>query len=229
MAATCLNSIKLCALRVTALTALGAVAAGPNNYVSTDREVKLDFTPDIDQGKDLFYRNGCDAALASYKSNPILKRLTLAIDLFGIEPAVQSLMLAGALISDAGGFPIGIEDAVQVCPTDPASPLVAVEAWSYAWGCDAQDPTTPYWYHVWPMSQWSKGQTESLQTDLLQPQVVGFTKRNTLWGHGPYGGVVKGAAGGATYLNTSGNPAHFLTSTAPPAAVCGFQTVTPGS
>lgn len=229
MAAKCLDSIKLCALRVTALTAVGNVAPAPNNYVSTNREVKLDFTADIDTGKDLFYRNGSDAPLASYKSPQLVKRQSLAIDLFGIDPAVESLILGAALIDDDSGNPIGFEDNIQVCPSDASPPFVAVEAWSFAWDCDSEDELTPYYYHLWPMTQWTRGQTETLQADFLQPQVVGFTLRNSLWGHGPYGGIVKGAAGGSTYLNTSGNPAHFLTSSAPPAAVCGFETVTPGS
>lgn len=227
--ATCLDSIKICALRLTLLDAVGNVAEGPNNFVSTDRETKLDFTADLDQGKDLFYRNGCDRALASYKSDPLVKRETIAIDLFGIEPAVESLVLGDVLIDDDNGDPIGFEDNIQVCPADPPPSLVAIEAWSFAWDCDAQDPVTPYYYHLWPMAQMNKGQTESLQTDLLQPQLVGFTRRNAVWGHGPYGGIVKGAAGGSTYLNASGNPAHFLTSTVPPDAICGFGTVTPGS
>jgi hypothetical protein len=227
--AKCLDSIKICALRATLLTATGAVAAGPNNYVSTARETKLDFTADIDQGKDLFYRNGCDRALASYKSDPLVKRETIAIDLFGIEPAVEALILGDVLIDDDDGNPIGFEDNIQVCPADPPPSLVALEAWSFAWDCDAQDPVTPYYYHLWPMAQLNKGQTESLQTDLLQPQLVGFTRRNPSWGHGPYGGIVRGAAGGGTYLNTSGNPAHFLTSTIPPDAICGFGSISPSS
>lgn len=229
MASPCLDSIKICALRGTLLDSLGNVAAGPNNFVSTNRETKLDFTADIDQGKDLFYRNGCDKALASYKSDPLVKRETLAIDLFGIEPALEALFLNDALIDDDLGNPIGFEDNIQVCPDDPSPALVAIEAWSFAWDCDAPNAQTPYYYHLWPMAQMNKGQTESLQVDLLQPQLVGFTRRNPLWGHGPYGGIVKGASGGSTYLNTSGNPAHFLTSTPPPDIICGFGTVAPSS
>lgn len=229
MAAKCLDSLKICALRVTALTSLGNVAAGPNNYVTTNRETKLGFTADTDAGKDLFYRNGCDQPIAAYKSPTLLKRFTMALDLFGLEPAVQSTLVGAAVISDAGSFPIGFEYPIQVCPSDPTPPLVAVEAWSYAIDCDAQDATTPYWYYLFPMTQWQSANENALQADFLQPALGGFTRRNPLWGHGPYGGVVKGAAGGSTFLSSTGAPAVFLTSTAPPSIVCGFQTVTPGS
>ncbi len=69
----------------------------------------------------------------------------------------------------------------------------------------------------------------SAKVDFLKPVFAGFTRRNNQWGHGPYGGIVAGASGGPTYDNTTGASAHFLTSTEPPAAVCGFGTVTPGS
>jgi len=229
MTAVCVDSIKICALRVTLLDSLGNVASGSNNYVSTNRESQLDFTGNVDKGKDLFYRNGCDQPLANYKSPELLRRFDLSLNLFGLEPAVQSLLLGAPILSDSGGNPIGFEWALEDCPSDPTPPLTAVEAWSWSWSCDQQVAATPYWYYLWPAVQWSTDQAQSLQTDLLQPKLTGFTRRNTLWGHGPYGGVVQGAAGGSTYKTSTGGGAVFLTSTAPPAAICGFGTVTPGS
>jgi hypothetical protein len=225
--ASCFDSLKICALRVTALDNVGNVAPGPNNAVATARETQLQFTGDVDQGKDLFYRNGCDKPLAAYKSQALLKRFTLQLDLFGIEPAVQSLMLGATIEDDDAGAPIGFEYNIQTCPSDPTPPLVAVEAWSFAWDCDAQNGTTPYFYWLWPMTQWSADQADSLQADFVQPKLTGFSRRNPLWGHGPYGGIAKGA-GATTYLN-GGAPGVILTKTAPPSAVCGFITVTPGS
>lgn len=229
MTAVCLDSIKICALRATLLNNIGDVAAGPNNYVSTNRETKFGWTADTDKGKDLFYRNGCDQPLAAYKSPELLKRFTTALDTFGLEPAVQSILLGATVLDDAGGFPVGFEDNLQVCPADPTPPLVAIEAWSYAIDCDAQDAVTPYWYHLFPMTQWQENGEWSLETDFMKPVFGGFTRRNNQWGHGPFGGIVQGAAGGPIYVQSSGAPAHFLTSTAPPAAICGFGTIAPSS
>lgn len=229
MSPICVDSIKICALRVTALDDLGNVAEGPNNYVATNRESQLQYTGNVDKGKDLYYRNGCDQPLATYKSPELLKRFDLSLDLYSLEPAVQSLLLGAPILDDADGNPVGFEYALQDCPSDPSPPLTAVEAWSWSWDCDAQVPSVPYWYFVWPMVQWSSDQANILQTDLLQPKLTGFTRRNPLWGHGPYGGVVQGPAGGPTFLSSTGGLAVFLTSTAPPDPVCGFGTVTPGS
>ena len=229
MTAVCPDSIKICALRVTLLDQLGNVAAGPHNYVSTNRESQFQYTGVIDRGKDLFYRNGCDAPLANYKSPDLLRRFDLTVDLFGPIPTFQSLLLGAPVLEDGAGAPVGFEYALQDCPTDPTPPLLAVEAWAWSWDCDAQVPATPYWYYVFPAVQWATDQPNILQTDLFQPKLTGFTRRNPLWGHGPYGGVVQGAAGGPDFDSTTGGPAVFLTSTAPPAADCDFGTVVPGS
>ena len=225
----CVDSIKICALRVTLLDSVGNVAPGPNNYVSTRSLSQFQFTGNVDKGKDLFYRDGCDRPRATYKSPDLLKRFDLQVDTFGLEPAVQSIMLGAPILDDGSGDPVGFEYAIQSCPTDPTPPLVAVEAWSFSWDCDAQVPTVPYWYYVYPMVQWATDQANVLATDVLAPKLVGFTRRNPIWGHGPYGGIVQGPAGSPHFASSTGGPAVFLTSTPPPAPICGFGTVTPGS
>ncbi len=229
MTAVCADSIKICALRITLLDEVGNVAPEPNNYVATARESQLQYTPVIDQGKDIFVRNGCDQPLANYKSPALLRRFDLVVDLYGFEPAVQSLLLGAPILDDGAGNPVGFEYALQDCPTDPTPPLVAVEAWSWSWDCDAQNPQVPFWYFVWPAAQFSPDQAVTLQTDLAQPKVAAFTRRNPLWGHGPYGGVVQGPAGGPTFDSSTGGLAVFLTSTEPPDPICGFGSITPGS
>ncbi len=224
-----IDSIKLCALRVTLLDSLGNVAPGPNNYVATIAESRIQYTGVVDQGKDLYYRDGCDRPRFSYKSPTLLRRFDLQVDQYGLEPAVQSIMLGAPVLDDVDGDPVGFEYALQDCPTDPEPPLVAVEGWTWAVECDAQVAATPYWYFVWPAVQWSTDQAIALEVDLLQPKLTGFTKRNPLWGHGPYGGVVLGAAGGDDFESSTGGLAVFLTSTPPPEDTCGFGTVTPGS
>lgn len=229
MATQCLNSIKICALRVTSLLSTGEVAPEPNNYAVTNRETRLGFTADIDAGKDLYYRNGCDAPLAAYKSQPLLKRFNLALDLFGIDPAVNALLLNASIVDDINGDAVGFEFNIQDCPSDPTPGYVAVEAWAEAFDCDEQDAATPYYYYLFPISTWNTAGEWTLQTDYLQPAFGGFTRRNTVWGHGPYGGVTVGAAGGDKFLTTTGAPAVFLTSDPPPEAVCGFQSISPSS
>ncbi len=227
--ASCFQVLKMCALRVTLLSNLGDVAPGSNNFCTTTFETKLGFTADTDKGKDLFYRNSCDAALGSYKSPELLKRFTLALETQGLDPALHSLLVGANLLDDAGGNIVGYEYNLQDCPTDPLPPLVAIEAWSYAIVCDAQSATTPYIYSLFPMCQFQASGEWALEVDFEKPAFAGFTRRNNQWGHGPYGGIVQGAAGGPLYDTVSGAPATFATSTAPPALSCGLGTVSPVS
>jgi hypothetical protein len=227
--ATCFNILKICALRVTLLNDVGDVASGSNNFCTSIVETKVGWTADTDKGKDLFYRGGCDQALAAYKSPELLKRMTLALDTIGIDPALMVLLLASTPLDDGAGNIVGYEYALQDCPTDPLPPLVAIEAWSYAYICDAQSATTPFVYTLFPMAQFQASGEWAYEVDFQKPAFAGFTRRNNQWGHGPYGGVVQGAEGGPVYDTVSGGPPVFLTSTAPPAAYCGLQTVTPSS
>lgn len=224
----CLDSLKLCALRITLLDSLGNVATGPNNFVTTNREISLGFTADVDQGKDIFNRNACDAALNEYKSPPLTKRLNLALVNMGLDIGIQSLMLGAPVIVGADTNAYGFEIPVQTCPADGVPPYVAVEGWSDAISCDFQDPDTPYWYYLFPLTQWVADQQVLLQDDFVQSGLTGFTRKNPLWGHGPYGGVTVGPDGGTSYLN-SGAPGVIQTSTPPPDIDCSFGTVTPGS
>lgn len=227
--ALCFNPIKICALRVTLLSNLGDVAGGSNNFAVSQVETKLGYTADTDKGKDLYYRDGCDGPLAAYKSPELLKRFTLALETIGLDPALLALLTGASVLDDGAGNIVGAEFALQDCPTDPTPPLVAVEAWSYAYVCDAQSATTPYVYTLFPMAQFQASGDWSMEVDFQKPAYAGFTRRNTQWGHGPYGGITQGAAGGPIYDTVSGAPLSFATSTAPPAAYCGLQTVTPSS
>ena len=227
--ALCLQVIKICAMRATLLSPLGDVASGSNNFVSTTTETKIGFTADTDKGKDLDYRNGCDGPLAAYKSPELLKRFTLALETIGFDPALQSLLTGASVLDDGSGTVVGYEFNLQDCPTDPTPPLLAVETWSYAYICDAQSATTPYIYSLFPMCQFQASGDWALEVDFQKPAFAGFTRRNNQWGHGPYGGIVQGAEGGPVYDTVSGAPAVFATSTEPPAAFCGLQTINPSS
>lgn len=215
----CLGSIKFCALRATRLDNLGNVAAGPNNYWVTEDLIQMTVAGDTDAGKDIFVRGGCDQALISYKSPELTKRYNLTLDQAKIDSGLESMILGGAAIT-SGSDVVGFEWPLYDCESDGTPPLVAIEAWSYAWDCDAQDGTWPYWYWLWPMTQWTKKRAETLQADANQQLLDAFTRRNPLWGHGPYGG---------SHDWSNGAGGRVLVTEAPPAGVCGYGTVVPSS
>lgn len=214
----CDESVKLCALRVTALNTDGSVAPEPNNSYVTDNTISLAPTGDIQAGVESTLVGGCGQIIATFKDQDRLKRFNLSLVLGTPDPALTSMLLGGALVLDTG-VPVGMSWPINVCPTDTPPPPVAIEAWSYAWECDHQNPTSPYWYWSFPMCFFSPSNQFTLGNDLLQLDWAGYTRSNPLWGHGPYGGSI--------LFEPQGGYAQV--SDAPPAAACGFASVTPGS
>lgn len=214
----CDESVKLCALRVTALTTAGAVAAGPNNSYVTDNTISLSPTGDIQVGVESTLVGGCGQIVATFKDPDRLKRFNLSLVLGTPDPALTSMLLGGSLVLSSA-IPVGMSWPINVCPSDTPPPAVAIEAWSYAWSCDHQNPTLPYWYWSFPMCFFSPSNQFTLGNDLLQLDWTGYTRSNPLWGHGPYGSSILFAAQGG----------YAQVATVPPTAACGFATVTPGS
>jgi hypothetical protein len=217
MSARCLTPIKFCAFRVTRLDALGNVAAGPNNSYVSGHAIQMQVTPDIDAGTERVLRNGCDCIAAQYKPDPILKRWNLVLDRDALEPGLEEMLLGNTIILD-GSDPIGIIGAADaVCA---GLPKVAFEAWLELYDDDHQASDWPYAHYVWPSTTWSPSGSETFGTDFTQPQLTAFSRSNPLWGHGPY------TPAQPVEIGTYG---YFYTADAPPAASCGYETVTPGS
>jgi hypothetical protein len=219
MSAICASSILACGFRATLLDDTGNVHTGSDNYYVTDKMVQLQLTPEIEAGSDRTVKSGCDCIIATAKFPDLLKRFNFEIQLGQLEPGLISLMTGSALIS-SGADPIGFDfpNNLECGQTPP--PKVAIEAWSYVWEIDHQSETLPYWHWVWPMAQWQFGQS-TLNSDVLIPVLTGYSRANPVWAHGPYNddpGVPIGPFG-----------AVWQTATAPPAAVCGLQTVVPAS
>ena len=221
MAAECPQSIQACGLRVTLLDSQGNVAPEPNNSITQTDLVTIGFSPEIEAGTDLTVKTGCDQIGATYRGADLLKRFNLTMDKLNLSPAFVSMVLGAPVILD-GSDPIGWDWPNQsACGGGEDPPFVAVEFWSVAWECGGPNPGFPYWHWVFPMARFQIGDAEFSNTAFFQPALTGFTLNNPLWGHGPYGddpGQVIGELGSV-----------WLTDTAPPAAVCGYSSVTPSS
>lgn len=219
MTAICPASILACGMRVTVLDSLGNVANQANNYYVSNKLIELQFTADNFEPAEREQVSGCNCLIASAKFPPLLKRFNLEIQKGALEPALESLMLGGSVVLN-GSDPIGQWFPNNSECGDTPPPYVALEVWSQAFEGNAQSPTWPYVHWIWPMTRWSIGQS-TLNTDLKTTVLTGFSNPNSRWGHGPYDddpGEVIGPQGG-----------YWFTTTVPPTAECGYQTVTPSS
>jgi hypothetical protein len=213
----CPSSILACGLRVTKLDAVGNVASGANNYYVADDLIQITFTPELAQGSDRELRSGCDCVIASAKFPDLLKRFTLEIQKGELTPALESMMLGSDNVLDGSDIIGEMWPDNSACGDTPP-PRVAIEVWSEAYEGNGQSQTKPFIHWIFPMSRWSLGQSV-LSSDFKTTVLTGYSEPNGLWGHGPYGdGILVGAQGG-----------YWFEDTGAPAAVCGYQTITPSS
>ncbi len=219
MTAICPSSILACGMRVTLLDSLGNVSPDANNFWVSDDLIQITTTPELATGSDRELRSGCDCVIASAKFPDLLKRFTFEIQKGQLQPGLEALMLGEDVILD-GADPIGAWFANNSeCGAAPI-PNVALEVWSQAYEGNGQSQTLPFIHWIWPLTRWQLG-ASTLSSDFKQTVLTGFSDPNTRWGHGPYNddpGEVVGPLGG-----------YWFTATAPPAAECAYQTVSPSS
>jgi hypothetical protein len=215
--ATCPSIIDFCRMRVTALDEVGNVQSGADNSYVTDKTITMQITPDIEAGEERTLKGCGGCIIATSKQQDRLKRWNLEVSLGALEPGLFALMTGTEVISD-GGEAIGMKGVSQLaCDFEPQ--LVAVEAWANTIVEDAPDPDYPFAYFVWPAAKFNFGQN-SIGQDFWQPTLAGQSQSNSLWGTGPYDDL------GVTF---SVEHWAIVQVTAMPDAVCGFDTVAPGS
>lgn len=208
MAEVCLSSLHLCRFRVTRLDALGNVVVAANNSYVTDNAISLGVTPDIETGPETVLRSGCDEIKAQRKSDDLLKRFNLQLDLLSIDPELVEMLTGASVITD-GGVVVGTSTTYATNP-----PLVAVEAWSDAWEDDHQYDFFPYIHWVWTAAKWQIGPS-TLENDFASPQLNAFTRGNPNFGLGPYGDLPEAIDDFASFYTDTRPAAHCGYLTAP--------------
>lgn len=225
----CGISLGVCRLRVTKLDAVtGCVASEADNYIVLEDVIQVQFQPSIETGQDTTLVGGCGCKIASYKSEDIVKRYDLNLQVPTYSPALQSLLLGTQVLFDDSASPVPVGSALPGALNcgDSRQP-VAVEFWTKNWVDDAQDSELPWIHWVFPQSLWAPDQS-TLQNDFAQPAYAGFSRTNACWGQGPYGDGPEDIYG-ASDFDTS-TPFSFLTPVDPPSSTdCDFASVTPSS
>jgi hypothetical protein len=186
MSAICPAVIRLCAIRLTALDAVGNPVAGSNNAYVSSESIMLSVKPTIEAGEDKTLVGGCDCIIATYRGKDKLKWFEFELDQGVLEPGLQELMLGSAVILDGTGAPIGNWWPQQLGCDVPGQPNVCLEAWQDLWEDDHQ-MATPYQFlhYIWPSTSWEIGDFD-LQNDFMQPKLTGYSRANPQWGEGPF-------------------------------------------
>jgi hypothetical protein len=219
MAVNCGPSFGLCALRVTLLDDLGNVAAGSNTY-TTDKQISLAFTPNIDTGNTFSLRNGCGCSLSRFKSEDVFNWWEFTFTDGALEPQLTALMVGGTTIAD-GADVVGQHFPGALSCSDIRR-QVALEFWTQHLVGSNRDAAYPYVHWVFPASVW-QWSDNTAQEDFLNPVLTGFSRSNPLWGSGPYG---DGPPDGS---DVGPEGSYWKTPDVLPVADCATAAVTPGS
>lgn len=149
---TCLNSMSICALRLSRLnddgTFVGASATGAVARVGGIG--KITWTPSIQTGDDIAEVDGCGSLAVSRKYPDLRKRYDLEIDFITTSYELMELLAGATLLTD-GEDTVGYAELVQVtCGSGLSQARVAVEAWGENVNCDGSLLDPPYAVHVFP-------------------------------------------------------------------------------
>lgn len=217
MAAKCLTLIHLCRLRVTRLDAVGNPVAGPNNVYVTDQAMRLNVTPEINEGEKRSRRNGCDCLVASLKTDDLLEYVNFELEMGTEEPGLAEMLTGATIIMDpdAPTDPIGFwHPTSQFDCATAARPLVAIEAWQHTVDKNRFDADFPYFRWVYPASKW-RPSDQAAENDFATVKYEGYSVGNDQWGEGPFHDQPEAAqALGGGFYDTA---AHL------PTAACGYQ------
>lgn len=220
MAAICGSSILACGMRATLLDSTGNVANEENNYWVTNNMTEITIAPTLAEGAAPLLRSGCACVIGTAKFPDLLQRFAISINMGTLEAGMVALMTGASPILVATD-PVGFDWPTNLLCTDDPPPLIALEVWSWNWEVDHQSDALPYWHWVWPAGQYQFGNF-ALNQDFSPFPLNGNTRGNNQWGDGPFAdGPPDGPVGQLGSV--------WQTADAPPAATCGYGTVTPSS
>lgn len=203
----CAASLYVCMWRVTRLNADGSPKVGANNMVISDALARLSFEPDIEAGTEQTQKNGCGAVINNFKKRDQVKAINMTVDLLVHDFDLEELLVGGDILASGDGYafpPLG----------ETEHDRVSVEAWSKAIidGDVADD--NPWFWWVFPETEWQYG-ARALEESFQGLPFSGRATENANWGNGPAN----------DWPVASDRVVQVLRTDDIPDAACGYQTV----
>jgi hypothetical protein len=175
------SSVAGMAIRLTRLTASGAIVTGPSASYVTKKFVSLGFTPEYETGDEFTTKAADGSVCVTWKAPDTLKRVTLSIALCDPDPEFTEMISGGTLLS-SGGLSVGYKAPLVGVDATPNG--VAIEVWSIANVSGRQAGTNPYWHWVFPYAQMHQAGERAIQNDLLATSFEGWGVGNSTF-HSP--------------------------------------------
>ncbi|MEU7323425.1 hypothetical protein ABZ682_23165 [Streptomyces griseoviridis] len=214
-------------VRVTRLDSCGRPVCGDDNGFVFDCVASIAANPNVDDGDDISYRAANGRQCGYKKGCPTFNGYDLEINFFSVSPEFIEITTGNPVVFGFDGKPIGYDDCSVQCKTG-----FALEFWAEVLGddvCDVNGTGGAYLYYLLPwVTNGLLGDLE-IGSEAVTLQLTGATRAGGGWGVGPYDVININASGTAgPMLTPIGATCHrrtFLTSIAPPEAVCDYTTV----
>lgn len=227
---TCVNYLQGLMLRATKLDACGALVAGATSTVTSKGFINVEIEVDEEAGNAIAPTLADGSRCYYYLSNKNLNGIKINAEFCQVDPELFNLMTGAPLITDdAAPTPSSIGFTTDSASYGTAN--FALEVWTNTKNttCSTSSNTRRWGYYLLP---WLYQGTVGKPT--IENDAVNFTLTDAMthdgnqWGTGPYN-IQYTSLGAASPLFTSlASTAHDLliaVNMAPPAAVCGFQTL----
>lgn len=179
-------SVQGAVMRVSALDSHGKII--PSRVYTTDAFLRVQFTPEYEDGQELTERNASGAFCVRFKEPNRLKWTNLELAICDPDPELTQLISGGTLIYDPadGTLVIGwAAPAESAMGSAYEPPHVAIEIWSYAVVGDRKDTDYPYYWWLFPDAQLSPSDDRVIENGLLANTFTGTSVGNPNFGVGP--------------------------------------------
>lgn len=203
-------------LRLGRLSASGSPVSGAGNGYVTDGIIQLRETPEIDQGTpiDVTLANG--SKCVDMPASPTVRWKNLELTICGVEDEAFEL-IEGVLLIQDGGDTIGHADPPLGEVSNPNG--VSLELWQKMIVGGSQDPTYPWYRHLWPKTyQWVRGERAILNGHSGWVYNGKAVEGTGMRAAGPYNDWLDAAS--VTRVH-----AGYRTASAPPTATVGYIVV----
>lgn len=229
MATACLKAFKGKVMRVVTLNDCGVVQTGAKKMVVSDGFVSVEQRAIYRDPTDYELVNANGDYCLSARDESKLRWFELTITLCGVDPEMLNIMTGSPLVMNDALTP----DAVGWRDREGVLGNFGLEVWTDLGGSSAcAGGTKAYGYALLPWVSGGKLGDWTIENGAANFQIINaHTNGQSPWGTGPYNvrTIVQPTPGPAKLI-TAIDPKdhrHFqMTTLAPPASVCGAQTLT---
>lgn len=232
MASECLPVLQFDVARVTRLDECGEPIDSTCAYAVSEGVITLAMTNNNQDRQEYLQLNGQGNICVDEAKEAQLRWINFELTFCNVDPELFNIITAEPLVLSDAAEPVAIGwDTTQDAPLNS---FFALEAWTNTGGDSCTDGVADYGYFLLPFAVGGQVSDITLENANINFTVTGRTKRNALWGTGPFNVRIIEAAldlgEPAALLTAIGSTVHrrqFWTELPPPANSCGCQDLTP--